>query len=84
MSPNPAERVQAAVSSPINLGGREVFTTLSIGVAVTTGGYQDAEDLLRVGASLLHTSCTCSVARSSDMPPSDAQKNTVSTGAPSV
>ena|GEM_PF-126273 len=42
-----AERIQSTVSAPFNLGGREVFTTLSIGVAVATGGYKDPEDILR-------------------------------------
>jgi len=42
-----AERIQREVSASFNLGGREVFTTLSIGVAVGTGGYKDPEDILR-------------------------------------
>ncbi|HZT57791.1 MAG TPA: EAL domain-containing protein [Pyrinomonadaceae bacterium] len=42
-----AERIQREVSAPFSLGGREVFTTVSIGVAVGTGGYKDPEDILR-------------------------------------
>ncbi|HST54119.1 MAG TPA: EAL domain-containing protein [Pyrinomonadaceae bacterium] len=42
-----AERIQKEVSAPFGLSGREVFTTVSIGVAVGTGGYKDPEDILR-------------------------------------
>jgi diguanylate cyclase (GGDEF)-like protein/PAS domain S-box-containing protein len=42
-----AERIQKEVSAPFNLGGREVFTAVSIGVAIGTGGYKDPEDILR-------------------------------------
>ena len=42
-----AERIQQEVSAPIMLGGREVFTTMSIGLAVGTGTYSDPEDILR-------------------------------------
>jgi diguanylate cyclase (GGDEF)-like protein/PAS domain S-box-containing protein len=42
-----ARRVQDAVSQPFNIGGHEVFTTASIGIALSTIGYEQAEDLLR-------------------------------------
>jgi diguanylate cyclase (GGDEF)-like protein/PAS domain S-box-containing protein len=42
-----ARRVQEAVSQPFNIGGHEVFTTTSIGIALSTIGYENAEDLLR-------------------------------------
>jgi diguanylate cyclase (GGDEF)-like protein/PAS domain S-box-containing protein len=42
-----AERVQKEVSAPINLSGRDVFTTVSIGLATGTGSYSDPEDILR-------------------------------------
>src|SRR2546423_1042589 len=42
-----ARRVQDAVSQPFNIGGHEVFTTASIGIALSTTGYERAEDLLR-------------------------------------
>jgi diguanylate cyclase (GGDEF)-like protein/PAS domain S-box-containing protein len=42
-----AERIQREVSAPITLSGREVFTTMSIGMAVGTGSYSDPEDILR-------------------------------------
>ncbi|HWS86657.1 MAG TPA: EAL domain-containing protein [Pyrinomonadaceae bacterium] len=42
-----AGRVQDAVSQPFNIGGHEVFTTASIGIALSNTGYERAEDLLR-------------------------------------
>ncbi len=42
-----AERVQEIVSQPFNIGGHEVFTTASIGIAPSTIGYDHADDLLR-------------------------------------
>ncbi|HEY9282938.1 MAG TPA: EAL domain-containing protein [Pyrinomonadaceae bacterium] len=42
-----AERLQAELSAPFNLSGREVFTTVSIGVAPSTLCYSHPEDVLR-------------------------------------
>jgi diguanylate cyclase (GGDEF)-like protein/PAS domain S-box-containing protein len=42
-----AERIQKEISAAIMLSGREVFTTMSIGVAAGTGSYSDPEDILR-------------------------------------
>ena len=42
-----ALRVQEAVSQPFNISGHEVFTTASIGIALSNTGYERAEDLLR-------------------------------------
>ncbi|MCA1619004.1 MAG: EAL domain-containing protein [Acidobacteria bacterium] len=42
-----AERIQREVGAAIVLSGREVFTTMSIGVAAGTGSYSDPEDILR-------------------------------------
>ncbi|HEX8557434.1 MAG TPA: EAL domain-containing protein [Pyrinomonadaceae bacterium] len=42
-----ARRVQEAVTQPFNIGGHEVFTTASIGIALSATGYERAEDLLR-------------------------------------
>ena len=42
-----ARRVQEAVTQPFNIGGHEVFTTASIGIALSNTGYERAEDLLR-------------------------------------
>lgn len=42
-----AERIQQALSQPFNLDGNEVFTTASIGIALSPTGYDAPEDLLR-------------------------------------
>jgi diguanylate cyclase (GGDEF)-like protein/PAS domain S-box-containing protein len=42
-----AERVQKELSAPFMLSGREVFTTVSIGIAPCTIGYENPEDILR-------------------------------------
>lgn len=42
-----AERIQAALKAPVTLEGREVFTTASIGIAVTEAGLAGPESLLR-------------------------------------
>ncbi|HYO63890.1 MAG TPA: EAL domain-containing protein [Pyrinomonadaceae bacterium] len=42
-----AGRIQEELSQPFNLGGHEVFTTVSIGIAPSSAGYERAEDLLR-------------------------------------
>ena len=39
-----ARRVQEAVTQPFNIGGHEVFTTASIGIALSNTGYERAED----------------------------------------
>jgi diguanylate cyclase (GGDEF)-like protein/PAS domain S-box-containing protein len=41
------DRIQKELSAPFNLGGHEVFTSVSIGVAPSTTGYERAEDILR-------------------------------------
>ncbi|HEV7893953.1 MAG TPA: EAL domain-containing protein, partial [Pyrinomonadaceae bacterium] len=42
-----AERVQKELSVPFALSGREVFTTVSMGIAPSSTGYERAEDILR-------------------------------------
>jgi diguanylate cyclase (GGDEF)-like protein/PAS domain S-box-containing protein len=42
-----AERVQKELSTPFMLSGREVFTTVSIGLAPSSIGYENPEDILR-------------------------------------
>jgi diguanylate cyclase (GGDEF)-like protein/PAS domain S-box-containing protein len=42
-----ADRLMKAVTSPFMLGGREVFTSLSIGIALSSPSYEQAEDILR-------------------------------------
>jgi len=42
-----AERVQEELIAPFNLGGHEVFTTASIGIALNVPGYEHPESVLR-------------------------------------
>jgi predicted signal transduction protein with EAL and GGDEF domain len=42
-----ARRIQEAVSLPFDLGENELFTTASIGIAVSSSGYDQAQDILR-------------------------------------
>jgi diguanylate cyclase (GGDEF)-like protein/PAS domain S-box-containing protein len=42
-----AERIKKELTKSFNLSGREVFTTLSIGIAPSSTGYDRAEDILR-------------------------------------
>lgn len=42
-----AERIQTELTVPFNLSGHEVFTTASIGIVLSTTGYERLEDLLR-------------------------------------
>jgi diguanylate cyclase (GGDEF)-like protein len=42
-----AERIQASLSLPFVLGEHEVFTTASIGIALSATGYHRATDILR-------------------------------------
>lgn len=42
-----AERIQQEISVPFFLGGREVFTTVSIGIAPSSRGYTQPDEILR-------------------------------------
>src|SRR4029077_2338660 len=42
-----AERLMKAVVLPFILGGKEVFTSVSIGIALSNSSYEQAEDILR-------------------------------------
>jgi diguanylate cyclase (GGDEF)-like protein len=42
-----AEKVQQAISAPFKLASHEAITTASIGVALSTSGYTEAEDIIR-------------------------------------
>jgi diguanylate cyclase (GGDEF)-like protein len=42
-----AARIQQQFAAPIRIGGQEVFTTASIGIAMSDTGYERAEDVLR-------------------------------------
>ena len=41
------ERIQNEISAPFSLNGREVFTTVSIGIAISSKDYKQTEDVLR-------------------------------------
>jgi diguanylate cyclase (GGDEF)-like protein len=42
-----ADRIQEALALPFNFCGQEVFTSLSVGIALSTTGHQRPEDFLR-------------------------------------
>jgi diguanylate cyclase (GGDEF)-like protein len=42
-----AERVQAELKRPLNLGGHEVYTTASMGITLSTLDYEHPENILR-------------------------------------
>jgi diguanylate cyclase (GGDEF)-like protein/PAS domain S-box-containing protein len=42
-----AERIQVELHQPFTLEGQEVFTSASIGIALSSAGYEKGEDLLR-------------------------------------
>jgi diguanylate cyclase (GGDEF)-like protein/PAS domain S-box-containing protein len=42
-----ADRIQKELTYPFNLAGHEMFATASIGIALSTTGYQRSEDILR-------------------------------------
>jgi diguanylate cyclase (GGDEF)-like protein/PAS domain S-box-containing protein len=42
-----AERIQEAVAAPYPLQGQTIYTTASIGIALSTEGYSNADDMLR-------------------------------------
>lgn len=42
-----AERIAHELASPIKLEGHELFVTASIGIALNTNGYEQADDILR-------------------------------------
>jgi len=44
---NMARRIQEKLRSPFNLSGHEVFTTTSIGIALSSTGYDHPENMLR-------------------------------------
>jgi diguanylate cyclase (GGDEF)-like protein/PAS domain S-box-containing protein len=42
-----ADRMMKALASPFILGGKEVFTSVSIGIALSNSAYEQAEEILR-------------------------------------
>ncbi|HEX8634759.1 MAG TPA: PAS domain S-box protein [Pyrinomonadaceae bacterium] len=49
-----AERVRQELMQPFNLGGHEVFTTVSIGIALSTTGYETPEAVLRDADTVMY------------------------------
>ena len=49
-----ADRIQAQLATPFQCGSQEVFTSGRIGIALSTTGYEAAEDALRDATLALH------------------------------
>ncbi|MCA1555581.1 MAG: EAL domain-containing protein, partial [Acidobacteria bacterium] len=49
-----AKRLQQELMQPFNLGGHEVFTTASIGIALSTTGYETPEAVLRDADTVMY------------------------------
>ncbi len=49
-----AERLKTAFVQPFDVDGQQVFTSVSIGIAVSTTGYERPEDVLRDAITALH------------------------------
>jgi diguanylate cyclase (GGDEF)-like protein/PAS domain S-box-containing protein len=58
-----AERIQSELTVPFNLSGREVFTTVSIGIAPGSSSYERAEDILRDADTAMYRAKTMGKAR---------------------
>jgi diguanylate cyclase (GGDEF)-like protein len=49
-----ADRIQKALQKPFNLDGHELYTSASIGIALSVLGYENAEDILRDADSAMY------------------------------
>jgi len=49
-----ADRIQTELQKPLNLDGHELFTSASIGIAISATGYESAEDILRDADSAMY------------------------------
>ena len=49
-----AERIQNAMALPLTVGGTEVFTSVSIGIALSSSGYSRHDDMLRDAYTALY------------------------------
>ncbi len=58
-----AERIQKELSVPFILSGREVFTTVSMGIAPSATGYDRAEDILRDADTAMYRAKSAGKAR---------------------
>ncbi len=55
-----AERLRAALSTPFDIDGQQVFTSAVVGITVSTTGYERAEQVLQDAAIALHRAKTAS------------------------
>ncbi len=58
-----ADRIQSAIVRPFNLSGQEVVTTVSIGIALSTTGYDGVEELMRDADTAMYRAKTLGRAR---------------------
>ena len=58
-----ADRIQVELQKPFNLDGHELYTSASIGIAMNTTGYVNAEDILRDADSAMYRAKTLGKAR---------------------
>jgi diguanylate cyclase (GGDEF)-like protein/PAS domain S-box-containing protein len=49
-----AERLRQALQEPFDLDGHQVYTTATMGIAVSGTGYKEPDDILRDAATALH------------------------------
>jgi predicted signal transduction protein with EAL and GGDEF domain len=49
-----AERIQKQLAIPLQIRGHEVFTTASVGIALSDSGYESAEEMLRDADAAMH------------------------------
>jgi diguanylate cyclase (GGDEF)-like protein/PAS domain S-box-containing protein len=49
-----AERLRSAFDQPFDVDGQQVFTSASVGIAVSKSGYERPEDVLRDAVTALH------------------------------
>ena len=59
-----AERIVQVMDTPVTVSGREVFTTVSLGIALSVGDDRSAEDLLRDADTAMYQAKTNGKARS--------------------
>ena len=59
-----AERMQLALQNPFNINGYELYTSASIGIALSSSEYENAEDILRDADSAMYRAKSLGRARS--------------------
>jgi diguanylate cyclase (GGDEF)-like protein/PAS domain S-box-containing protein len=60
---NMADRIREVLKAPFSLGGHDVFTSASIGIAMSSMGYAKPDDLLRDANTAMHRAKTSGRAR---------------------